>query len=107
MPADNPPAALPEPQPLELEPPTDAATEIETYRAAVTACVMAGQLLAMHDLPKLIRDIDRADAVGPLLNPTLWIQKNQAMKQDRAVLAAALDLRAIVIRLCAQAVDRG
>jgi hypothetical protein len=67
-------------------------SNVEEYRAAVQACVLAASILAPYDVPRLLRAIDHADAVGPILNPTLWIQKQGAMGEDREVLEAALPL---------------
>jgi len=67
--------------------------QVEEYREAVTACALACRLLQQHDIPKLLRDIENADATGPIFNPTLWIQKNTAMEEDRKLLSAALVLR--------------
>lgn len=54
-------------------------SRIDAYRAAVTTCVLAAQLLATHDLPAMLEAIERAEAVG-------------AMLEDKAVLEAATPL---------------
>lgn len=76
-----------------------AEREIAEYRAAVQAAVLCAKLLEQHDIPQLLRDIEHADAVGPILNPTLWMQKHGAMNEDREVLRAALALRNIGVKL--------
>lgn len=76
-------------------------TEVGEYRAAVMACVIAAKMLAQHDLPKLLEAIAHADSVGPLLDPTLWMQKSQAMTEDKGMLQAALPLHALGKKLAA------
>lgn len=65
---------------------------IETYQTAVLAVHVAAKMLAQHDLPRLLADIAKANAIGPLLDPTLWRDKNRAMLEDREALQAALPL---------------
>ena len=67
-------------------------SDVQTYQATVIAALQAAKILRLHDIPKILRAIDHADSVGPLLDPTLWMQKGQAMKEDRKVLQAALPL---------------
>jgi hypothetical protein len=55
---------------------------------------LCADLLAQHDLPGLLRDIERAHAAGPILDPTLYRDKAKAMDEDAELLRAALKLRA-------------
>ena len=64
----------------------------EEYQHAVLSCVLAAKMLVVYDIPKLIEAIDRADAVGPILDPTLWREKHRAMDEDRQIIEAALPL---------------
>lgn len=64
----------------------------EDYRAAVMHVALAAQLLAAHDLPALLEAIAKAEAIGPILDPTLYRQKGKAMMEDREILRAALPL---------------
>lgn len=66
--------------------------QIDAYQDAVRACALLAGLLLMHDLPGLLRAIERADAIGPLVDPTLWRDKGAAMLQDKELLEAALPL---------------
>ena len=66
--------------------------DVEEYRAAIGAAVIAANMLAQWDIPQLLADIERADAFGPLLDPTLWSKKHKAMDEDREALRAALPL---------------
>lgn len=64
----------------------------ERYHSAVTACALAARLLASHDLPGLLDAIDRAETLGPIVDPTLYAQRGQAMREDAALIRAALPL---------------
>ena len=68
---------------------------IEEYQAAVMAAVMAARVLAPHDLDEMLRSIDHADAVGAILDPTLYRAKASKMHEDRELLEAARPLWAI------------
>ncbi len=68
------------------------AAKIAEYREAVHACTLVASLLRAHDLPAMLEAIDRAHAVGPIVDPTLYRAKVGAMLEDREVLAAALPL---------------
>ena len=67
-------------------------SDVETYRAAVIAAKLAAELLAQHPIAELLRAIDRADAIGPILDPTLYRGKQVAMHEDKCILEAALRL---------------
>lgn len=69
----------------------DADDEIQ-YRCAVLAVVMAAKALHMHDIPALLEDIERAETVAPFLDPTLFLKKGKAMREDKSMLEAALPL---------------
>lgn len=73
--------------------------KVEKHQNAVATIYAAAQLLAAIDVPQLLQDIDHADAVAPILDPSLWRDKKQAMDEDRELLEASLKLRAIGIKL--------
>jgi hypothetical protein len=79
---------------------SDAAKVLE-YQQAVRTAVFAARMLQPHDLAGLIQAIDRADALGPLLDPTAWRERHQAMLEDREILEAALPLWRLGQRLAA------
>ena len=81
---------------MQIDESTDPA---EVYQHAVLAAAMCARLLAQYDIAELLRAIDRADALGPLLDPTLFMQKREAMGQDRELLEAAAGLAALGRRL--------
>ena len=64
--------------------------DVELYRAARAACELAKGLLEQYDFSKLVAAIDRADSIGPILDPSLWKEKHRAMLEDREVFLAAL-----------------
>lgn len=70
--------------------------------AAVRSCLL---ILALHDYEALIADIDRAGAVGPILDPTLWRAKHKAMDEDKELFALAAPL-AKLGRLLSEAASR-
>ncbi len=67
--------------------------DIAEYQAAVLACVQARALLRQHDLPAILAAIEHAETVGPVLDPTLYRERAPAMREDRALLRAAMALR--------------
>lgn len=69
--------------------------KVEEYRAAIVCVALCGKLLAQHDLPALLAAIERAEAVGPIVDPTLYREKAKAMEEDREAMRAALPLRTL------------
>jgi hypothetical protein len=61
----------------------------DAYRNARLACELARNLLREHDFGELLRAIGRAEALGPMLDPTLYREKAGAMDEDRKVFEAA------------------
>lgn len=76
-------------------PSAEQIAKIAEYREAVHTVVLCARMIAVHDLPAILESIERADIVGPMIDPTLWREKHKAMDQDREILRAALDLHAI------------
>ncbi len=62
------------------------------YQNALQACILAARLLDGHDLPEFLRAIDHADAVGPILDPRLWMAKERDMHWNKEVFEAAMPL---------------
>jgi hypothetical protein len=65
---------------------------IAEYQIAIAHCVLAAKMMMTDDLPRMIEAIDRAETVGPFLDPTLYRDKAQAMKEDKQILESALPL---------------
>lgn len=66
--------------------------EIDEHQSAVCAAVVCARMLKQYDIPELLRAADRAEAVGPFLDPTLWQKKHKALAEDKEMLEAALPL---------------
>lgn len=62
----------------------------ESYIAARMACEVARNLLRGHDFAALLAAISKADALGPMLDPTLYRDKHVAMAEDEKVFRAAV-----------------
>lgn len=78
------------------------------YQSAVQAVVVMMQIVLTHDLPSILRAIEHADAVGPILDPTTWIKKHKAMHEDRQLLKAALPLWELAHKIAREReADRG
>lgn len=82
------------------------ATDVESYRTLVLMVVNAGHVLRMYDIPAALEAIEKADTLGPFLDPTLWRDKHAAMEQDRALLKAALPLWNAMAKLEAAVAER-
>jgi hypothetical protein len=65
----------------------------ETYQSAVLSAKLCADLLRHHDIPEILGAIERAETLGPVLDPTLYRQKIRVMEEDRELLRAAQVLR--------------
>lgn len=72
---------------------------VDDYKAAVRTCYLAAKMLAQHDLKHVIAAINRAETVGPIVDPTLYREKSGHMAEDKRVVEAALALRNIGLEL--------
>lgn len=66
--------------------------KIAEYRANLLLIHMAARTIAKMDIPKMLDDIERSHAIGPMLDPTLYRDKRKAMEEDAELLRAALPL---------------
>lgn len=66
--------------------------KISEYRSALYACRIAATILLAHDLDEMLAAIAKADALAPILDPTLYRDKAKAMHEDRELLEAARPL---------------
>lgn len=69
------------------------------YGLVQQAIIQAGDLLAMLDLPAFIDRANVALAVGPVLNPTLYMRGVDRLEAVRDMATAALRFRNAVERL--------
>ncbi|MEX2599303.1 MAG: hypothetical protein WD533_06570 [Dehalococcoidia bacterium] len=65
----------------------------EEYKAHLSLVWMAAQ--AVEDLPltAMLESMERADRVGPILDPSLWIRNHGVMDEDRRIVEAALGMQ--------------
>ncbi len=62
------------------------------YVGAVKAVHLCLAVLGQHDLQKVLANIGTAESIGPILDPSLWIQKGGAMAEDKEAVEAAMPL---------------
>jgi len=62
------------------------------YMTTLSSVSVAMGLLADTDIPAVLQAIANADAIGPIFNPTLWMEKHRAMDENKELLEAALPL---------------
>ena len=64
----------------------------EEWRDDLVVIVSVAGLLAQIDLPAMLERVERAHALGPVLDPTLYRAKAKAMDEDAELIRAALPL---------------
>ena len=62
------------------------------YQVALSAIFQAARLMAGFDLPSIVEQIGRCEAIGPIMAPSLWIQNGGKMAEDKEMIEAALPL---------------
>ena len=67
----------------------DPTGSVESYRSAILGVLSVAHLIRHLDFAAMIKAIDHADTVGPLLDPTLYRRKQKALLEDRGLLEAA------------------
>jgi len=65
---------------------------IEEYRENLKTCALASMFLERVNVPDMLERIERADAFGGMIDPTLYREKRGAMMEDKELLEAALPL---------------
>lgn len=58
-----------------------------------------GKMITMLPLEDWLEVIDKADAMGPFIDPTMWMQGHEKMAEIRKIIAAALPLKRAIIAL--------
>lgn len=69
----------------------EALTAIE-YKGGLHGVGMAMLILSQHDLPAMLEAARRSDAIGCFVDPTLYMEKAEALRIDIETLEAALPL---------------
>jgi hypothetical protein len=62
------------------------------HSTVMTAIVAAMRMLSAVDVAKAIENANRAQTVGPFLDPTLYREKGRALEEDKKILMKALPL---------------
>lgn len=75
----------------------------EEYTAALMICAGSARSLSLIDVPDMLRRIENAEAVGPILDPTLYRAQSQKMAEDKELLEAALPLWRMAQKMIAKA----
>lgn len=63
-----------------------------TYRSALNAIGIAATMIRQFDLPSLIQSMERADSLGCLIDPTLYMQGADKLREQRKLVEAAMPL---------------
>lgn len=66
--------------------------DIKAYQSDLRLVAVAAAAISRIDIPGHLQHIERAEAVGPLIDPTLYRDKAEAMEEDKSLLEAALPL---------------
>jgi hypothetical protein len=69
--------------------------KIAEYQSIVGQVMLIAEHLAELDLPRILREIEHAEVLGPFVDPTLWTHKHHAMSEDKELIQAALPLRSL------------
>ncbi len=74
----------------------------EEYQSNLVKCWLLAS--CAEDIPtsEMLVAIDHADAVVPIVDPTLWIRKSSAMAEDKKIVEAVATLRAAYLKLKAE-----
>lgn len=76
----------------------DRLSEVE-YQLAQDQCALIGAMtLGLPDLEIMLRQIDHALAIGPILDPSLWMKANRKFERVRELVRAVRDLQLVARR---------
>lgn len=82
---------------------------VEEYQDNLKTCGLAAMFLERVNVPDMLARIEKADAIGGMIDPTLYRDKRKAMMEDKELLEAALPLweyaqkvRALMLERAAQ-----
>ena len=78
------------------------AIEKEEYEAAQAQLVVLAQIAAGLPLEEMLKQIGRAETLGPILDPTLWIKGSTKLSQVKALVQAAMPLKRELLRQIAE-----
>lgn len=70
---------------------------VDTTREGWTLLANYARIIAMLPLETWLEAINRAEAVGPIVDPTLWIKANGNMADVKRLIQAAMPLKRFVM----------
>lgn len=68
----------------------------DEYRSNMALVYSFARVLKELPLAEMLEGISRAEAIGPMLDPTLYREKSKAMEEDRRALEAAQALAGVL-----------
>jgi hypothetical protein len=71
----------------------------ETMKEGWDILARWGKMIAILPLEDWLAAIDKADALGPFIDPTMWMQGHDKMAEIRKIIAAALPLKRAIIAI--------
>lgn len=76
-------------------------TPVEQWQTDLTTVYTVARLLAMLPLERMLAAIEQADAVAPIVDPTLYRANAPKMHEDRDAIRAAVPLAELGRRITA------
>ena len=73
--------------------------DAEEYRSALIQCWMLANLSENIPTGEMLSRIAAADTIGPMIDPTLWMEKHKAMKEDKKIIEAIATLQSAFLKL--------
>jgi len=71
----------------------------EDYQPALIQCWLLAKMTEEIPTSEMLSLMSAADTIGPMLDPTMWMQKADAMAEDRKIVEAVAVLRAAFVKL--------
>lgn len=69
-----------------------------TYQATMDRLAMLAGLLEDEPIAEMLRDLDRVDTIGPILDPTGYREGMRNVQEQRELLSALREVQEIVLR---------
>jgi hypothetical protein len=66
--------------------------KIDEYREYLKTAYMYAQLIGFIPIPNILNAISHTEALGPILDPTLYREKMKAMEEDKKLLETLLPI---------------
>jgi hypothetical protein len=75
---------------------------VEEHQTAVRNAMLIYQIIRDEPLAELLERIDRAEGVAPVLDPTLYRDKRQALSEDKRMIEALFSFQSAMKKLEAE-----